>query len=341
MSDITSNLALPYILPAQAQKHVTHNEALQRLDAIVQLTIAGSLHEPPAEAEEGDCYWVLTPASGAFSGKGERLAFRQDDAWIFITPKTGWRAFDLTDNSTKIFSAGVWHDISMPSEAEVSSLGISTSADATNRLSLSSPASLFNHAGGDHRMKVNKAATGDTASLLFQSGWQGKAEMGLAGDDSFSIKVSGDDANWKTALAISPDGVVSMDHRPLARAARSAATLTIADDTVTGFHDLHALAGDFSLGTPLASGHGNGLVVPASGFYLIALGVTVLSATSHTVSLRRNDASTLAVATGPAGRWSAVAIASLSAGDILTLYHTGSAQLQFGLAATEVSIAML
>ncbi|PZU84649.1 MAG: hypothetical protein DI528_13965 [Shinella sp.] len=341
MSDITSNLALPYILPAQAQKHVTHNEALQRLDAIVQLTMTGSLQEPPAEAREGDCYWVLSPASGAFSGKGERLAFRQDDAWIFITPKTGWRAFDLTENSFKVFAAEAWHDISMPSEGEVSTLGISTSADATNRLSLSSPASLFNHAGGDHRIKINKASSNDTASLLFQSDWQGKAEMGLAGDDDFSVKVSGDGADWKTAIAISPDGVVRMNHRPLTRAARSAATLTVTDGTVTGFHDLHASAGGFSLGTPLASGHGSGLLVPVTGFYLISLGVTVLSATSHTVSLLQNNVSTLAVATGAAGSRSTVAIASLAAGDILTMRHTGSAQLQFGLNATELSTFML
>ena len=32
----TVNLALPYILSAQAQKHVTHNEALRRLDAVVE-----------------------------------------------------------------------------------------------------------------------------------------------------------------------------------------------------------------------------------------------------------------------------------------------------------------
>ncbi|MEK1894771.1 MAG: hypothetical protein AAAB20_16100 [Rhizobium sp.] len=37
MSDQTNNRALPYILPSQAGQHVTHNEALQRLDAIVQL----------------------------------------------------------------------------------------------------------------------------------------------------------------------------------------------------------------------------------------------------------------------------------------------------------------
>ena len=39
MPDTSPNLALPYLLPAQAQKHVTHNEALQRLDAVTQLVV--------------------------------------------------------------------------------------------------------------------------------------------------------------------------------------------------------------------------------------------------------------------------------------------------------------
>lgn len=39
MPDTTANLGLPFILPAQAQKHVTHNEALQRLDVLVQAVV--------------------------------------------------------------------------------------------------------------------------------------------------------------------------------------------------------------------------------------------------------------------------------------------------------------
>ena len=37
--DETPNLTLPYIMAAQAQKHVTHNEALRALDAVVQLSV--------------------------------------------------------------------------------------------------------------------------------------------------------------------------------------------------------------------------------------------------------------------------------------------------------------
>ena len=55
MTDTSSNLKLPFILPSQAQKHVTHNEALQILDALVQLTaISSSRSVPPASAQEAD-----------------------------------------------------------------------------------------------------------------------------------------------------------------------------------------------------------------------------------------------------------------------------------------------
>ena len=39
MPATSPRLALPFIQPSQAQKHVTHNEALQLLDAVVQLRI--------------------------------------------------------------------------------------------------------------------------------------------------------------------------------------------------------------------------------------------------------------------------------------------------------------
>ena len=55
MSETTPNLNLPFIMPAQAQKHVTHNEAIELLDAIVQLTLENSGNNP---------------ASGAFGGAG-------------------------------------------------------------------------------------------------------------------------------------------------------------------------------------------------------------------------------------------------------------------------------
>ena len=50
MTESSPRLALPYLQPSQAQKHVTHNEALLRLDAIVQLALeAMGAEVPPME----------------------------------------------------------------------------------------------------------------------------------------------------------------------------------------------------------------------------------------------------------------------------------------------------
>ena len=41
MPDTSTHLLLPYLLAAQAQKHVTVNEALRLLDGLVQLAVLG------------------------------------------------------------------------------------------------------------------------------------------------------------------------------------------------------------------------------------------------------------------------------------------------------------
>ena len=56
MSD-TLNLALPYLAASQAQKHVTHNEALTLLDGLVQLSVKSRVvAAPPGSPIDGDRY---------------------------------------------------------------------------------------------------------------------------------------------------------------------------------------------------------------------------------------------------------------------------------------------
>ena len=67
--DTSPNLALPYLLANQAQKHVTVNEALRRLDALVQLSVlSASLAAPPASPADGDRYIVPAGATGTWVG---------------------------------------------------------------------------------------------------------------------------------------------------------------------------------------------------------------------------------------------------------------------------------
>ncbi|MFD0916468.1 hypothetical protein ACFQ14_08620 [Pseudahrensia aquimaris] len=65
---------------------------------------------------------------------------------------------------------------------------------------MAAPSSLFSHDGDDHRLKINRNTDTDTASLIFQSNFSGRAEFGLAGEDAWSVKVSPNGSNWQTAL---------------------------------------------------------------------------------------------------------------------------------------------
>ena len=67
--DTTAKLALPYLLPQQAQKHVTHNEAIRMLDALVQLSVRKrDESDPPAAPTEGDRYALSDAPTGAWAG---------------------------------------------------------------------------------------------------------------------------------------------------------------------------------------------------------------------------------------------------------------------------------
>lgn len=203
MTDISANLALPYMAPSQAQKHVTHNEALQILDAVVQLSVvARDQSDPPVAPDAGARYIVGPVATGAWAGQSGRVALWVGNAWIFIEPQTGWRAWVAAESSEVVWSDGLWqpsHDLN-----NLTGLGINTEADSVNRLAISAPATLLNHEGAGHQLKINKATGGDTASLLFQSGFSGRAEMGLAGSDAWSVKLSDDGTNWVEALSLDP-----------------------------------------------------------------------------------------------------------------------------------------
>ncbi|MCE8009865.1 DUF2793 domain-containing protein [Aestuariivita sp.] len=207
MTELSPRLGLPYIQPSQAQKHVTHNEAVRVLDTLVQMRIlAFGVTTPPGGAVPGACYAIGVGAVLDWAGQDGMLAIADDTGWQFLAPSEGWIAWDETDRQIRVYSGGIWIAQAGGGAVaeEVPRIGVSTAPDAVNRLAIASDASLFTHAGAGHQMKLNKATAGDTASLLFQSDWTGHAEMGLAGDTAFSIKVSADGGTWVEAMRADP-----------------------------------------------------------------------------------------------------------------------------------------
>jgi hypothetical protein len=220
--DDTARLALPFIMPGQALKHITHNEALNRLDALVQPVVeAMTVAVPPTSPLAGEAWIVPAGASGAWAGHAAEIAAWQDGAWSFLDPAEGWQVFDRATDTLRIFDGAAWVAVA---GAGLPQLGINATADANNRLAVGGAATLLTHAGAGHQLKINKAAAGDTASLLFQSNWSGRAEMGLMGDGNWRIKVSPDGAAWSEPIAIEAATsavTVGGDLRPAADNAQS------------------------------------------------------------------------------------------------------------------------
>jgi hypothetical protein len=204
----TTHLGLPYLAAAQAQKHVTHNEALLRLDAVVQLAVIDAGHaDPPASPGQGDRYIVAEAATGDWAGHDGEIAAFIDGAWVLIEPGPGWMAFDAAAEAMLIRHDDSWVPLGGHVGA-IDRLGVNTAADDTNRLAVRSGAVLLTAVAaadggtGDVRCVLNKEADGDTASFLFQRNYSGRAEIGLAGDTDFVFKVSADGTAWTEAIRI-------------------------------------------------------------------------------------------------------------------------------------------
>jgi len=211
----TARLALPLIEAGQAQKHVTHNEALAALDRLVQaLVVDRDLAAPPASPAEGAGYIVAASPTGAWTGQAGRIATWVSGGWTFTVPAAGLRVWLADEARLMVWTGSAWVDPVSGAIGAISALqnltrlGIGTTADATNPLAAKLNTMLFaalatgEGGTGDLRQTASKEAAGNTLSLLFQTAYSGRAELGLVGSDDFSLKVSADGASWTEALKL-------------------------------------------------------------------------------------------------------------------------------------------
>lgn len=195
----SNNLNITLVEQSQAQKEVTVNTAITVLDAILNMgVIDKDLATPPGSPAEGDSYIVAATATGDWATHEDDLAYYSNSAWAFITPNEGLTVWVNDEDTHYAYDGSGW----VSRTDNLPMLGINTTSDATNRLSVNSDAVLFNHDGDDCQIKVNKNASGDTASYLFQTGFSGRAEFGLVGDDDFQLKVAPDGSSWVQSFVI-------------------------------------------------------------------------------------------------------------------------------------------
>jgi hypothetical protein len=137
----TTHLGLPFIEGSQAQKHVTHNEALRHLDALVMLAaLDRDLSAPPPSPQDGARYIVKATGSGAFAGRDNQIASYIDGGWLFFPPRAGWICYVQDEGVLLAWDGAAWGaalDV-MGGISELQRLalfGFGTEADADNPFS--------------------------------------------------------------------------------------------------------------------------------------------------------------------------------------------------------------
>ncbi len=88
--EMSDRFALPLLAAGQAQKEITHNEALTRIDMLLHpCAESRALAAPPAGAQAGQCWIVASGASGDWEGREGCLALLTSGGWRFAEPRAG------------------------------------------------------------------------------------------------------------------------------------------------------------------------------------------------------------------------------------------------------------
>lgn len=105
----STNLTLPFLEAAQAQKHVTLNEALLALDTLVQPNVLDrDIAAPPGSPADGDRYIVGSSATGDWAGKDFDIAVWQDGLWKFFDPRHGWFVWVQDESVLLVYDGAAW-----------------------------------------------------------------------------------------------------------------------------------------------------------------------------------------------------------------------------------------
>jgi hypothetical protein len=244
--DASARLGLPYLAAGQMQKHVTLNEALSRLDALVQLAVVSRTRpDQPALPPDGALYIVPEGATGSAWGLATAgdLIRAEAGGWTVPAVPDGAVAVVLDESAVLARVDGDWQSLGsrLGSVQGLDRLGLNATADAGNpfvaRVNKGLWTALETGAGGDGdlRLTLNKEGADDVLSLLFQSGWSGRAELGLIGDDALRLKVSPDGGSWSEALVVDPaSGRVTFP--------RGVGRVEVTEFTISGSYDIPAWA---------------------------------------------------------------------------------------------------
>lgn len=106
----TGRHRLPLLAVSQAQKEVTHNEALVLVDALLHTSVENTLPTPPTptESDIGKCWLVGTAPTGVWANRSGHIAIWVGGSWRFVAPQNGMRVWIKATNRQSHYIAGQW-----------------------------------------------------------------------------------------------------------------------------------------------------------------------------------------------------------------------------------------
>ena len=215
-------LQLPYVAAAQAQKHVTVNESLRRLDALVQLSAKSAIvADPPGAPAEGDRYLVAALATGAWVGQEGAIAAYQDGAWAFYAPVAGWRLYIEDESATIAYDGAAW-----TSAGQVAARSPTSRASASIRV-LEEDHTLSAGATSDTTIQIP-----DRAVVI---GVTGRVTQAITGATSWDLGVSGATNRYGNTIGVVADSTVNgVSGQPVAYFADTPLRLTANGGSFSG-----------------------------------------------------------------------------------------------------------
>jgi Protein of unknown function (DUF2793) len=109
MTESTDRFDLPCLAAAQAQKEVTHNEALALIDILLFPTVESVAPSTvPSTPQLGACWIVGSNPSAAWLGQSGAIAGWTASGWRFASPVEGMRVWSLADSRFVQRVGGAW-----------------------------------------------------------------------------------------------------------------------------------------------------------------------------------------------------------------------------------------
>lgn len=109
MTGTSDRFCLPLLQAGQAQKELTHNEALALIDMLLHARAeSATLTAPPPGAVVGQCWIVASGGTAEWSAHDGEIACLTTGGWRFAAPRAGTRVSTADDGLTRVHDGSVW-----------------------------------------------------------------------------------------------------------------------------------------------------------------------------------------------------------------------------------------